>query len=333
MLSKITSVAFPIGPLGIRAMVSEVCLEWALLSPALRGDLSITVNGIFDQSLLKANVSLISYSIFGWWETAQLHRFFAEYLTVSVGLYDLNGDKMFISLVLDWVYMSKNISLALFWMVFKSRILFCPGPLNLWKHPNPREKSASFLGGTKGKHSMWKFQGELAFVGQRRRKITLWWGCHQTKAPPPTLVLLMLQSPWTTQLTHTWVWTVNTESTGGFHSLGNILSQSELWVWLKWAWVAGKAIFVFEHLFKQSLWRLQLERLPGMDVGGCGQLCSACCGSLLATSPGAQAACRGLPASRTDSKSFLTEMKLVKNPPSLPPLHFPGPAWRVSCWP
>lgn len=57
--------------------------------------------------------------------TAQLHRFFVEYLTVNVDLHDLDGDKIFVSLVLDWFYMSKNTCLASFWMVFKSRVLFC----------------------------------------------------------------------------------------------------------------------------------------------------------------------------------------------------------------
>lgn len=53
-------------------------------------------------------------------------------------------------------------------------------------------------------------------------------------------------------------------------------------------------------------------------VGQCSELCSACCGSLLANPPRAQAASRGLPGSRLDSEPFLAEMKLVKNSPSLP---------------
>lgn len=42
-------------------MVSEVCLEWALLSAALWGDLSIknSANRTFDQSLLKTEINLI----------------------------------------------------------------------------------------------------------------------------------------------------------------------------------------------------------------------------------------------------------------------------------
>lgn len=90
--------------------------------------------------------------------------------------------------------------------------------------------------------------GRASLWGERRRKITLWWGSHQTKAPPPALVLLTLQSPWTTQLTCTWVWAANTESTEDSHSLGNILSQSEFWVRLRWSgWLAEP--FLFEHLF------------------------------------------------------------------------------------
>lgn len=71
------------------------------------------MNRTFDQSLLKATINLFIVCYF-WLVIAQLHRFFAEYLTGSVGLYGLNDDKMLISLVLDWFYMSKNISLALF---------------------------------------------------------------------------------------------------------------------------------------------------------------------------------------------------------------------------
>lgn len=189
-------------------------------------------------------------------------------------------------------------------MVFKSSFVW--DHLNLQKHPNLKENKCQLLEQRKRKTFPVKMPGRASLCGQRR-KITLWWGYHQTKAPPPALVLLTLQSPWTTQLTCTWVWAVNTESTEGFHSFGSTLSQSELWVWLRWAGWLEKP-FLFEHLFKQGLWRVQQQWLLGMAVSGCGQLCSACCGSLLAPSP--RAACRGLPASRPDSKPFL-EMKLL----------------------
>lgn len=68
--------------------------------------------------------------------------------------------------------------------------------------------------------------------------------------------------------------------------------------------------FLFEHLFKQNLWRVQQQRLPGVGVSCCSELCSAWCGLLLATSPRAQAACRGLPGSKNLSLLKLNWLKI-----------------------